>query len=32
MYQAYNTDLDNSDFDLNIKMEADGAKVFEYDL
>lgn len=31
MYDVNNKDLDNSDFELNIKMEADGAKVFEYD-
>jgi hypothetical protein len=29
---VYNQDLSNSDFELNIKMEADGAKVFEYHL
>ena len=32
MYKVHNEDLNNSDFELNIKMEADGAKVFEYDL
>ena len=32
MFDVDNKDLLNSDFELKIKMEADGAKVFEYEM
>ena len=32
MHKVYNKELESSDFELIIKMEADGAKIFEYQL